>query len=122
MQVGINNILASCPHQMTMPDMSGFRRPSTPAEYRKKFIERLRAFRITSGKTPAEIAGILGVSKDTYLRWESRTYIPHHLIIPFCEATRADPYTLMTGQPFHLGREIPTDELRQPQKKAANHT
>lgn len=91
----------------TIFSMVGARKPSTPSAYRKQFIDRLRSLRVASGLTPEEIADRLGVRMDTYQRWEKRTLIPHHLIIPFCDATHADPYLLLTGSPFQLGRVLP---------------
>lgn len=46
----------------------------------------------------------LRIKLATYKKWETRTLLPHHLIIPFCEVTGADPYMILTGVPFRLGR------------------
>lgn len=83
------------------------RRPSTPKQYRDAFIKRTRALRIASGKPPAEVAEALGVKLDTYGKWETRTLLPHQLLMPFCEATGSDPWVLLTGRPFSLGRSLP---------------
>lgn len=40
----------------------------------------------------------------TYKKWETRTPLPHHLIIPFCQITGSEPYMLLTGVPFRLGQ------------------
>ena len=82
------------------------RRPSTPKQYRDAFIKRTRALRIASGKPPAEVAEALGVKPDTYGKWETSTLLPHHLLIPFYEATGSDPWVLLTGRPFSLGRSL----------------
>lgn len=87
--------------------MATRRRPSTPAQYRKAFIDRTRSLRIASGLSPQKVADLLGVKLDTYGKWEKRALLPHHLIIPFCEATQADPWVLLTGTPFSLGRSLP---------------
>lgn len=100
----------------TISYMVGARKPSTPATYRKQFIDRLRSLRIASGLTPEEIAERLDVRMDTYQRWEKRTLIPHHLIIPFCDATHADPYLLLTGSPFQLGRVLPFPKSATPKQ------
>lgn len=86
--------------------LRGVRKRSTPASFRREFCERVRAARVTSSKTAQEVAEYLGVPKDTYLRWESRALLPHHLIAPFCEITRTDIYRLLTGEPFDLGEAI----------------
>lgn len=82
------------------------RKASTPASFRRDFCQRVRAARINSGRSPAEVAEYLKVEKDTYLRWETRAILPHHLLAPFCEITRHDLYKLLTGQPFDLGEAI----------------
>lgn len=99
--------------QLTMWGVSLRRRPSTPAQYRAAFIKRTRALRVASGRQPAEVAEALGVKLDTYGKWEPRTLLPHHLLMPFCEATGSDPWVLLTGRPFSLGRSLPptTDRL-----------
>jgi hypothetical protein len=83
------------------------RRPSTPSAYREEFIDRVRSSRVMSGKEPADVARALRVKLDTYLRWEKRVLLPHHLIIPFCEIVEADPYMILTGVPFSLGKRQP---------------
>jgi hypothetical protein len=106
-QARINISVTPAGQGATIYHMVGARKPSTPATYRKQFIDRLRSLRVASGLTPDEIAQRLGVRMDTYQRWEKRTLIPHHLIMPFCDATQADPYLLLTGSPFQLGRVLP---------------
>lgn len=88
------------------------RRPSTPAQYRKVFIDRTRSLRIASGLSPQKVADLLDVKLDTYGKWEKRALLPHHLIIPFCEATQADPWVLLTGTPFSLGRSLSPSAAR----------
>lgn len=91
---------------LTMIRMAGTRKRSTPSAYRSQFIDRLRSLRVTSGLTTAEVAEALDVRKDTYERWESRTLMPHHLLVPFCEAVGGDLWFLLTGSPFSLGRSL----------------
>jgi hypothetical protein len=95
--------------QLTMLDMKGQRKPSTPSNWRREFIERVKAARIVSGKKPVEVASELHVSLDTYVRWESRALLPHHLVMPFCRITGADPVMLLTGSPFDLGKALSRD-------------
>ena len=93
------------PH-LTMQSMYSPRKASTPATWRKEFIARVKAARIASKKKPIEVAAELVVTLDTYNRWENRSLMPHHLIVPFCRVTGADPIELMTGIPFDLGRAL----------------
>lgn len=92
--------------QLTLLDMKGQRKPSTPSNWRQEFIERVKAARIVSGMKPVEVAAALRVSLDTYVRWESRALLPHHLLMPFCRITGADPVMLLTGSPFDLGKAL----------------
>jgi hypothetical protein len=92
--------------QLTMLGMKGQRKASTPREWRKEFISRVRAARIVSGVKPVEVAAELRVSLDTYNRWETRALLPHHLVMPFCRVTGADPVMLLTGSPFDLGKAL----------------
>lgn len=110
MQAGINNFSPSAGLQLTMLGMVVRRRPSTPSTYRTDFIERVKAARVMSTIDPSEVASALKVKLDTYLRWESRVLMPHHQIIPFCDIVGADPYMLLTGVPFSLGKRGPTLE------------
>lgn len=91
---------------LTMVGMRVPRKASTPSTWRKDFIKRVRDARIASGKKPVEVAAQLVVSLDTYNRWETRALLPHHLIVPFCRITGADPMELMTGVPFDLGKAL----------------
>jgi hypothetical protein len=92
--------------QLNIEGMKGIRKASTPATWRKEFISRVKAARLASNKKPVEVAAELVVSLDTYNRWETRALLPHHLIVPFCRITGADPMELMTGVPFDLGRAL----------------
>lgn len=100
--------------QLTIPGMTGRRRPSSPAQYRKELIARTEAARVVSGMSREEVINQLSartgqkVQLATYKKWETRTPIPHFFLIPFCDVTGADPYMLLTGQPFRLGRHTPT--------------
>ncbi len=97
--------------QLNMLEMTRRRKPSTPSAYRREFIARTRAARAMSGKSQQQIADALGVKLNTYQTREMRYLLPHHQIIPFCEATGVDHFFLLTGRPFTLGR-IPGPQLR----------
>lgn len=84
-----------------VPKIVGVNRPQkpyTPLGYRNAFVERIRASRLISDKSPLEMAQLLDVPKDTYHRYETRTLLPHHLIQTFCEITGQDLYWLITGR------------------------
>lgn len=86
------------------------RQMSSPAQYRKDLIKRTEACRIASQLSREEISQMLSTRTgqslrvETYKKWELRTPIPHFFLIPFCEITEADPYFLLTGKPFKLGK------------------
>lgn len=105
-QAGTEKQVTPLFRQLTMLDMKGTRKASTPRQWRDDFISRVKAARIVSGKKPVEIAAALGVNLDTYNRWESRALLPHHLVMEFCRITGADPVMLLTGAPFDLGKAL----------------
>lgn len=96
--------------QLTIPGMAGKRRPSSPSKYRDALLARTIFAREEAGLSREEMVAQLSelsgttIKPDTYKKWETRTPIPHHLIIPFCEITGSDPWMLLTGVPFKLGR------------------
>lgn len=92
--------------------MSGRRKISTPSAFRREFAARVKSARIMSTKTQPQIADELGVKLNTYQTWEGRSLMPHQHIIAFCYATQTDPYFLLTGIPFQLGRVMPPDPRR----------
>jgi len=73
------------------------RKATTPAQYRQRFFERVRAARTLAGKNPLEMAQLLDVPKDTYHRYETRTLLPHHLIPVFCQITGVEIEWLVRG-------------------------
>lgn len=70
----------------------------TPTEFKKGFTGRVRQAREIKGKLPREFALDMGVEYETWLKYEKRTPLPHHLIPRFCELTGADIHWLFTGQ------------------------
>ena len=83
---------------------------STPAQYKRELIKRTEALRIASEMTREEVVRQLSahtgqkLKLETYKKWELRTPIPHSFLIPFCEIVGADPWFLLTGKPFKLGK------------------
>src|SRR5581483_3703613 len=85
----------------------------TPTRYRRQFFERVRAARVSAGKSPAEMAQLLRVPKDTYHRYETRTLLPHHLMEIFCKLTRSDLDWLVTGK-------AAAESLRRPEPESSS--
>lgn len=110
--------------QLTIPGMAGKRRPSSPRQYREALLARTMKAREEAKLTREEMVERLSelsgttIKPDTYKKWETRTPIPHHLIIPFCEITGSDPWELLTGTPFRLGRPITPGHPTRPRKAA----
>ena len=77
--------------------LSGMAKPYTPTQYRKAFTGRVKAARTVSGLSPLETAEKLGIPKDTYHRYETRTLLPHHLRERFCTLMGCDLVWLITG-------------------------
>ena len=66
-----------------------------PEAFKKAVYERVRSARITAGLEHSDIARALSMSEDAVKRWESRSLIPHDMIIPFCQLTGAKPEILL---------------------------
>ncbi len=62
------------------------------------FIARTKSAREAAGKTQAEMAELMGTMQGTYKMWETRTPLPHHLILTFCELCQVDLDWLFTGR------------------------
>jgi transcriptional regulator with XRE-family HTH domain len=57
------------------------------AEFNRAFCGRVRAARKASGMTQADMARLLGISRSTYGRYETRTPLAHDLIEEFVAIT-----------------------------------
>ena len=86
--------------------------PYTPTTYRRPFLQRVRSARTVAGLSPAEIAERLKIPKDTYLRYETRTLLPHHLVEAFCVVTGCNLVWLLTGSHQRADRPGGTDSIR----------
>jgi transcriptional regulator with XRE-family HTH domain len=62
----------------------------TAISFNPVFCARVRAAREVNRKTQAQMAQLLGVTESAYEKYESRTPLPHHLVVPFAEATGVD--------------------------------
>lgn len=109
MQAWITGQLTPWQLPSTIGDVS---KPYTPTTYRKAFVQRVRASRIQADKSPLEMAQLLGIPKDTYHRYETRTLLPHHLILKFCELTGQDLTWLVTGSRLRANGNGDTEPAR----------
>ena len=66
-----------------------------PAAFKKAVFDRIRSARINAGLEHEEIAHALDMSVDAVKRWESRSLIPHDMVVPFCKLTGAKPHLLL---------------------------
>ena len=75
------------------------RRRVTPRQYRAAFAARVRQARTAARYPVNEMALLLGVTRDTYTKYEGRgaSLMPHNLIVPFCLACRVSVEWLVTG-------------------------
>jgi DNA-binding XRE family transcriptional regulator len=75
------------------------KRRVTPREYRAAFAARVRQARTAARYPVDEMALLLGVTRDTYNKYEGRgaSLMPHNLIVPFCLACRVSVEWLLTG-------------------------
>jgi DNA-binding XRE family transcriptional regulator len=112
MQVWITGSLTGMGRPFTLCDVTN---PYTPTTYRKAFVQRVRAARTLASKEPAEMAKLLGVRKDTYHRYETRTLLPHYLLEKFCDLTGQELIWLVTGR--HQRPEPHSDSI--PARKIA---
>lgn len=109
-QVGTTETVTAEIVQLSIPGMAGRRRASTPKQYRDDLKRRTREARERAGIKREELIDLLSaragvkVNLEAYKKWETRNPIPHNMIIPFCEITGTDPYELLTGEPFRIGR------------------
>ena len=66
-----------------------------PQVFKKAVFDRVRSARVTAGLEHEDVATALGMSLDAVKRWESRSLIPHDMIMPFCKITGAKPELLL---------------------------
>lgn len=74
-------------------------RGKTDADFLDEFCERTRSARITAGFNDLkEFALLMGIAPDTYLRYETRTPLPHRYIPKFLRLTGVSADVLFTGR------------------------
>ena len=67
-------------------------------QYKEAFCARLKGARKSSGYTQVEIAKLLGISRDNYAKYETRSLLRHDLIPAVARITGHDTWFLLTGQ------------------------
>jgi hypothetical protein len=102
--------MTGCVIQLNILGVTGKRKESTPANWRRAFIKRVVAARgpLTRENVVEALALKVGpeVNLERYKRYETRSLMPHHWIIPFCEVTGSDPWELLSGRPFNLRQTL----------------
>ena len=79
--------------------------------YKQAFFRRIRALRTASGHSQATMGKALGLHRDTYAKYETRSYLPHELIPKFVELTGAEARWLL-GVPGSDQPDAPFREVR----------
>lgn len=67
-------------------------------EARERFVLRVKQRREAAGFTQIEMAAKLDTVKSTYAAYEVRNYLPHELILPFCQLTETNVMWLLSGE------------------------
>lgn len=70
----------------------------TPAEFESMYIARVKALRVVTGMTAAQMATALQVPFERYKKYESRTPLPHELIEKFAIIARVPIEFVITGR------------------------
>lgn len=100
--------------QLNILGVTGNRTVTTPKAWRTAFIKRVKHARETAQPPLSRedlverLVAKIGpeVNLERYKRYETRSLLPHHWIIPFCEITAMDPWELLSGRPFDLRRTL----------------
>lgn len=100
--------------------MTDKRRKQVPDRYRAEFTLRTQMARKAAGLTQEEMARRLGLvpadsegpAREFYAKYESRTCLPHHLVVPFCQETGADIVWYLSGKKPR-GGHVAGPEVRQ---------
>jgi hypothetical protein len=83
----------------------------THARFQAEFRKRIRAARLAAGyKKPEDIAALLGIEKEAYKKYETRSMMPHHLMPLFATLVGRNINYLMTGSDGNAIAEIEPKE------------
>ena len=83
---------------MTRPDPPQ-PRGQTKVQFAKAFVARTRLVREASGYSIEDMTRALRIPRNTYLKYEARSPLPHHLVPRFCELTHCSVWYLFSGLP-----------------------
>lgn len=72
-------------------------RPQPDSQFKALFLARTALAREKAGYTQESMAEALGMDQSKYSKYEVRTELPHHLIIPFCSLCDVSPAWLFTA-------------------------
>jgi DNA-binding XRE family transcriptional regulator len=67
------------------------------SEFKGKFIARTAKAREKAGFSQEKMAADLGVAQSKYHKYESRSLLPHYLLVPFCMLTKVTPEWMYTS-------------------------
>ncbi len=67
--------------------------------FNEHFMERVRQLRKQRGWPQAFVADALGIPLERYKKYETRSLLPHYLIVRFCTLMGCDVNFLLTGKP-----------------------
>ncbi|WP_146090435.1 helix-turn-helix domain-containing protein [Rhodopseudomonas palustris] len=79
------------------PDNAGMTEKPAISDFKSMFLARTKFAREASGKTQQEMADALGVEQSHYAKYETRSPLPHHLIVPFCTLCEITPAWLYSA-------------------------
>lgn len=87
--------------------MRAMNKAASPKRFREQFCERLRAARIAAGyDDQSAFARLLGIAPNTYSKYETRSYMPNHLIPRACTLLGIEIAFLYTGERSEKLREV----------------
>jgi transcriptional regulator with XRE-family HTH domain len=72
-------------------------RIDTDSEFKRMFLARTAIAREKAGFTQDSMAQALGMEQSKYSKYETRSVLPHKLIIPFCFLCGITPAWLYTA-------------------------
>lgn len=67
------------------------------SEFKSQFIARTAFARDATGMSQEKMAEALGLTQGVYSKYESRTPLPHNLVLQFCALCNVTPAWLYTA-------------------------
>ena len=74
------------------------KKDKTSSDFKADFIARVKATRERKFASAKEMATALGVGHEAYAKYESRSWLPHELVIKFALITGVSVEYLYTGK------------------------